>query len=71
MTCDLNWIKDGDYALRTDCGRYRVTKNSHTSGDWQYASLHRGEFLGSEWTAAQAKQRCADHLNLETTGRRK
>lgn len=30
---------NGNYALRSECGQYAITKNSHTSGDWPIRQL--------------------------------
>ena len=57
----MNWQKDGDYSLKSDTG-YRIAKSSHTSGDWQYASIFNHSVIGVDWTAKEAKARCVAHL---------
>lgn len=57
----MNWLADGKYCLRSECGKYRITKTSHTSGDWQYASIFQKQIIGSGFSAEHEKARCADH----------
>jgi hypothetical protein len=57
----MKWIADGKFCLRSEDSRYRITKTSHTSGDWQYASIFGKQVIGSSFSAEAEKQRCRDH----------
>ena len=57
----MTFKPDGKYALRSECGNYAITKTSHTSGDWQYASIFRKQIIGTSFSAEQEKKRCVAH----------
>jgi hypothetical protein len=68
----MNWLpvydkaRDGtsyrnDYAIRSECGAYRVAE-VHVCGDIWYEPRYRGQMLGEPTHDAQeAKERCAAH----------
>lgn len=50
-----------DYAIRSDCGAYRVAR-VHVAGDVWFESYHLRQMLGEPTHDAQeAKERCAAH----------
>ena len=57
----MKWRPDGKYSLASECGAYRITKTSHTSGDWQYASIFSKQVIGTGFSAEHEKRRCQSH----------
>jgi hypothetical protein len=67
----VNWTGNGDYALRSDCGAYFITK-ADQGGKWVYSAFRKGgERLGNFDSAADAKAGCATYGDLSKRGARK